>query len=811
MGKRYNPKEFERKWQDKWFTDLFYEAKDLDTAKKKYYLLVEFPYPSADSMHMGHTRNYSMMDAVARLRRMKGYNVIYPIGWDAFGLPTENYAIKVKRPPQEITKENTDIFRKQLKSLGLSFDWSREINTSDPSYYKWTQWIFLKLFEKGLAYKAEKPINWCPKCKVGCANEEVVDGKHERCGAEVEKRNISQWVLKITEYADKLDKDLDLTHYIDSVKSRQKNWIGKKTWYDINYKIDGTEETITVSTTRPDTQFGATFVVLAPEHELVQKILQYIPEEKKSDVEKYIETTKKKSELERMMEEREKSGVFTGLYCINSITNSKLPIYLADFVLTSVGTGMVVGVPAHDRRDYEFATKFNIPVIRVIEGENGDKSKIESIEKVYEGDGVVYDSGFMSGLTTEEAKKKFGEYIEENKIGKVTTRYHLQDWIFSRQHYWGEPIPIIHCPKCGTVAVHEDQLPVELPVVESYEPSDDGSSPLSKMEQWVNTKCPNCGGDAKRETDTMPNWAGSSWYFLRYLDPNNSDSIASKELQRYWMPVDHYEGGAEHVTLHLLYSRFWHKFLYDQGYVTTPEPYDVRTIHGFVLGEGGVKMSKSLGNVITPDSLIEKYGADVVRGYMMFMGPYEGDVEWSTETINGVSRFVSKFYAFLIDKWENAVSEDAIDIQKGITRLTNKVENDILNFKFNTAISALMQFYNKYSEFSFSKDEIIKLVVCIAPIFPHMAEELWNITGHDYSVHMESWPKVDQSLLEDEVIEVPVQVNGKVKGRITIKVSSTEEEIRGILKTDVTFGSYFSRGEIKKFVYITGRIISVVI
>ncbi|MDD4382420.1 MAG: leucine--tRNA ligase [Candidatus Dojkabacteria bacterium] len=811
MGKRYNPKEFEKKWQDRWFSDLFYQAKDFDNTRKKYYLLAEFPYPSGDSMHMGHTRNYSMMDAVARLRRMKGYNVIYPIGWDAFGLPTENYAIKVKRPPQEITKENTDTFRKQLKSLGLSFDWSREINTSDPSYYKWTQWIFLKLFEKGLAYKAEKPINWCPKCKVGCANEEVVDGKHERCGAEVEKRNISQWVLKITEYADKLDKDLDLTHYIDSVKSRQKNWIGKKTWYDIGYKIDGIDETITVATTRPDTQFGSTFVVLAPEHELVQRIMQYIPEERKEDVESYIDITKKKSDLERMMEGREKSGVFTGLYCINSITNSKLPIYLADFVLASVGTGMVVGVPAHDKRDFEFATKFNIPVIRVIEDMNGDRTQVDSVEKVYEEEGKVYDSGFMSGLTTQEARKKFGEYIEKEGIGKVSIRYHLQDWIFSRQHYWGEPIPIIHCPKCGTVPVPEDQLPIELPVVDSYEPSDDGSSPLSKIEQWVNTKCPNCGGDAKRETDTMPNWAGSSWYFLRYLDPNNSDTIASKELQRYWMPVDHYEGGAEHVTLHLLYSRFWHKFLYDEGYVITPEPYDIRTIHGFVLGQGGVKMSKSLGNVITPDKLIEKYGADVVRGYMMFMGPYEGDVEWSTETINGVWRFVSKYYKFLESKWESVVTDSNLDVKKGIARLINKVEKDILNFKFNTAISALMEFYNKYSEAILSKEDIIKLLVCIAPIFPHMAEELWNITGYNYSIHMESWPEIDKALLEDEMVEVPVQINGKVRGRVTIKVDSTEEEVRDIVEKDVTFSSYLSGKEIKKFVYITGRIISVVI
>ena len=608
-------------------------------------------------MHIGHTRNDSMMDSVARLRRMMGYNVMFPIGWDSFGLPTENYAIKVKRPPQEITKENIDTFRRQIKRLGISFDWSREVDTSDPEYYKWTQWIFLKLFEKGLAYKAEKPINWCPKCKTGCANEEVVDGKHERCGTDVERRNISQWVLKITEYAERLDKDLDLTNYVESVKTRQRNWIGRKTWYDIDYKVENTNETVKVSTTRPDTQFGASFVVIAPDHEIVERLLQYIPEDKKSDVERYIADTNRKSDLERITGEREKSGVFTGLYCLNSMTDTKLPIYLADFVLPTVGTGMVVGVPAHDKRDFEFATKFKLPVTRVIEGPDGDRSPIDSLEKVYEGDGVVYDSGFISDLSTAEAMQKVGEYLKENKMGDVVTRFHLQDWIFSRQHYWGEPIPIIHCEKCGMVPVPEEQLPVELPVVDSYEPTDDGKSPLSKIHQWVNVKCPNCGGDAQRETDTMPNWAGSSWYFLRYADPKNSDIFASKKLQEYWMPVDHYEGGPEHVTLHLLYSRFWHKFLFDQNLVTTPEPYDIRTIHGMVLGEGGVKMSKSLGNVISPDSLIDEYGADVTRGYMMFMGPYEGDVEWSTETINGVKRFVSKYYDFLLKIWEGKIDK----------------------------------------------------------------------------------------------------------------------------------------------------------
>lgn len=810
MKSTYNPKDFEKKWQDRWFNNPFYESKDFDN-KQKYYLLLEFPYPSGDSMHMGHTRNNSMMDSVARLRRMMGYNVMFPIGWDSFGLPTENYAIKVKRPPQEITKENIETFRRQIKRLGISFDWSREVDTSDPSYYKWTQWIFLKLFEKGLAYKAEKPINWCPKCKTGCANEEVVDGKHERCGTDVERRNISQWVLKITEYAEQLDKDLDLTHYVESVKSRQRNWIGRKIWYDIDYKVEGINETVKVSTTRPDTQFGASFVVIAPDHKIVERLLAYISEEKKADVQEYIAETNRKSDLERVAGEKEKSGVFTGLYCLNSMTGAKLPIYLADFVLSTVGTGMVVGVPAHDKRDFEFAMKFNLPVTRVIEGPNGDRGVIDSVEKVFEDDGIVYDSGFISGLTTQEAQKNVGEYLKENKIGDVVTRFHLQDWIFSRQHYWGEPIPIIHCEKCGMVPVPEDQLPVKLPVVDSYEPTDDGKSPLSKIHQWVNVKCPNCGGDARRETDTMPNWAGSSWYFLRYTDPKNSDTFASKELQKYWMPVDHYEGGPEHVTLHLLYSRFWHKFLFDQDLVTTPEPYDIRTIHGMVLGEGGVKMSKSLGNVISPDALIDEYGADVTRGYMMFMGPYEGDVEWSTETINGVKRFVSKYYDFLLNAWKNKVEKSEDKESKAVSKLIKRVESNILSFKFNTTISALMEFYNEFSSSKFASEDIERLIITIAPVFPHIAEEVWNITGHSYSVHMQEWPKVDEKILEDEFVDIPVQINGRVRGYISVGVSDSEEDVRNkIIENDV-LKEYIGESNIKKLIYIPKRIVNVVI
>jgi len=567
---KYDPQSFEKKWQDRWFKDLFYEAKDFDE-KPKYYLLAEFPYPSGPGMHIGHTRNYSMMDSVARLRRMKGQNVLYPMGWDAFGLPTENYAIKVKRPPQEITKENIDNFRKQLKSLGLSFDWSREVNTTDPSYYKWTQWIFLKMFERGLAYKKEIPINWCPKCKIGCANEEVVDGKHERCGAEVEKRDISQWMLKITEYADQLIDELDETDYLESIKASQKNWIGRKDWVDINYQVENSDEVITVSTTRPDTQFGASFVVVAPEHEILDRLKEKMSKKNRKKVFEYREKSLKKSDLERIMGGKEKSGVFTGLYCINSITDMRLPIYIADFVLSTVGTGMIVGVPAHDKRDFEFAQLFDLPVKRVILGEDGDFSAIDSLEKVYEGEGTVIDSGFMSNLSTEKARKEFVKYVEKQGLGKKIVRYHLTDWVFSRQRYWGEPVPIVHCEKCGMVAIPEGELPLELPKVDSYEPTDTGESPLATMTDWVNTKCPKCGGPAKRETDTMPQWAGSSWYYLRYCDPHNSDRLGNMEKLKYWMPVDHYEGGQEHITLHLLYSRFWHKVLNDLGFVPVSE------------------------------------------------------------------------------------------------------------------------------------------------------------------------------------------------------------------------------------------------
>lgn len=804
MENRYNPKDIEKKWQDRWFSSDIYQAKDFDS-KEKYYLLAEFPYPSGDSMHMGHARNYTEMDSVARLRRMLGQNVLYPMGWDAFGLPTENYAIKMKRPPQEITKENIAIFTKQLKAMGFSFDWSREVDTTDPAYYKGTQWIFLKMYEKGLAYKAEMPINWCPKCKMGCANEEVIDGKHERCGIEVEKRDINQWVLRITEYADRLTDELDETEYWESVKSRQKHWIGRKTWYDIDYEVEGADITLRVSTTRPDTQFGSTFVVVSPDGDVVKKLLPLVPQEKLADVEKYIEDCFKKTEEERLEGGREKTGVDTGIVCKNSITGNGLPIFLADFVLSTVGTGVVVGVPAHDKRDFEFASKYGLPIIRVIETPDGDRSEIDSVEKVYEDEGIVYNSDFMNGMKSEDARKMMGEYIKEKGIGEVVVRYNLRDWIFSRQHYWGEPIPIIHCEKCGEVPVPEDQLPVELPKVESYEPTDTGESPLASIEEWVNTKCPKCGGDAKRETDTMPNWAGSSWYFLRYLDPHNDKEFADMEKMKYWMPVDHYEGGPEHVTLHLLYSRFWYKVLSDLNLVPGVEPYKKRTIHGIVLGEGGVKMSKSLGNVITPDGLLEDYGADVTRAYLMFMGPYDGDVTWSTETINGVKRFVAKYYEYLLALWER--KDDKLAESKEVARLVEKIHSDILNFKFNTSISALMQFYNSNTDSSFSTSDIEKLILAIAPILPHAAEEIWEKTGHEFSVHTQKWPEIEKSLLEDDIMEIPVQINGKLRGKVEVSADATQEEVEKIVLESNILGEIKS----KKIIYVPKKIISIVI
>jgi leucyl-tRNA synthetase len=621
---------------------------------------------------------------------------------------------------------------------------------------------------------------------------------------------LKQWVLKITEYADRLIDDLDDVEYLDSVKALQKNWIGRKTWYDIDYKIEGTEEVVRVSTTRPDTQFGATFVVVAPEHQILQRLMDDMPEKNRREVSNYIEQARKKTEIERLDETREKTGAFTGLYCINSITNERMPIYAADFVLTTVGTGMVVGVPAHDTRDFEFAQKFNLPVIRVIESKNGDRSEIKTLKDVYEDEGKVYNSGFINDLSTQEAGVQVGEYIEEKGIGEVVTRYHLQDWIFSRQRYWGEPIPIVHCEKCGIVPLPEEELPLELPVVADYEPTDDGRSPLANMKEWVNTKCPKCGGPAERETNTMPNWAGSSWYFLRYCDPYNAKELASKDLTDYWMRVDHYEGGSEHITLHLLYSRFWHKFLYDIGVVSDPEPYQKRTIHGMVLGENGAKMSKSKGNVISPDKLIEEYGADVTRAYLMFMGPYEGNVVWNTRTIQGVDRFVKRWFAFIQEAWKKT-GESEKEVEVAINKLIDRIQNGILDWKFNTAVAAFMEFYNNYNDKTFTKDQIERLITISTPIMPHLAEELWHLTEHEGSVTQNEWPEIKKDMLVEDVIEIPIQINGKVRGRVEIEKDISEKEVKELVLSNEKIKEWLEGKEIRKFIYIDGKIVNIVI
>jgi leucyl-tRNA synthetase len=807
---KYNPNEFEKKWQDQWYNSDIYTAKDLDE-REKYYVLVEFPYPSGSGLHIGHSRNYSMLDSVARLRRMMGYNVLYPMGWDAFGLPAENFAIKNKINPADAVKENSENFKKQIKSLGLSIDWSREINTTDPKFYKWTQWMFLKFLEKGLAEKKEMPINWCPSCKVGCANEEVIDGKHERCGTDVERRMKSQWVIKITEYADRLADDLDDVDYPSSIVASQRSWIGRKEWIDITYPVEGTKEEIIVSTTRPDTNFGATFIVVAPEHPMINRLLDSMPEENRKKVEVYVEEALRKTERERLEGGKEKTGIDTGLVAVNSINDSRMPIYITDFVLMSVGTGAVVGVPGHDKRDFEFAKAMGLPIKRVVKGPKGEMDEITSIEQVQEDEGEMINSEFLDGLHPHEAIPKMMEYLEKNGMGKRTTRYHLRDWIFSRQRYWGEPIPVVHCEKCGTVPLPEDQLPLVLPEVENYEPTDSGESPLAAIEDWVNTTCPNCDGSAKRETDTMPNWAGSSWYYLRYIDPNNDEEFADKKKLEYWMPVDIYDGGSEHVTLHLLYSRFWHKFLFDLGYVPNSEPYNKRRGHGVVLGEDGVRMSKSRGNVINPDDLISKYGADTTRAYLMFMGPYDADNSWNSSAMNGVSRFLRRYFEMLTGNIDKYAKEPTKEVSIAISKLAKRVNEDIIDLKFNTAVAAMMEFINEYEKSSFTKGQLEDLAKIIAPVAPHLAEEVWLMMENEGSIHSQMWPKVDEEAITESSIHLAVQINGKVRGTLEVSIEASEEEVRKMVLSDEKLSEFVEERAIKKLVYVPGRIISVVV
>jgi leucyl-tRNA synthetase len=762
-------------------------------------------------LHVGHVRSYSALDAVSRQKRMEGYNVLYPIGWDAFGLPTENYAIKKGIHPSVITKRNIKIFKRQLKSLGLSFDWSREIDTTDPDYYKWTQWIFLQFFKHGLAYQAEMPINWCPSCKIGLANEEVIDDKCERCGAPTEKRKIKQWLLRITKYADRLLKDLDKVDYLEKIKIQQQNWIGRSEGTVIKFQVSSFkfQEFIEVFTTRVDTIFGVIAMIIAPEHPLAEKLST---QEHQDKVKKYIRMATKKSEMERTEAEKEKTGVFTGSYCINPANGEKVPVWIGDYVIAAYGGGAVMMVPAHDKRDYQFAKKYKLEIKEVVSG--GDISK-----EAFTDYGVLVNSGQFNGLKSEEAIKKITEWLEKKDLGEMTIQYKMRDWIFSRQHYWGEPIPIIHCEKCGTVPVSEKDLPVKLPFVKKYEPTKTGESPLAAITDWVNTRCPKCGGPAKRETDTMPNWAGSSWYFLRYIDPKNKKSFADFKKLQYWTPVDLYNGGMEHTTLHLLYSRFWYKFLYDIKLVPTPEPYASRRSHGIVLAEDGRKMSKSFGNVINPDKIVKQFGADTLRMYEMFMGPFDQMISWNTQGVIGLSRFLNRIWQLKEKAGDNDKisypAEGKILLHKSI----KKISEDLDDMKFNTAVSQLMILVNNLETHEKIPVSVYEMFLkLLAPFAPHLAEELWqNLKAKSYklkavkSIHSENWPKHDPQLIKEEKIELVIQINGKVRDKVLVKREITEKEAKELAVSQEKVKVWLEGKKIIKIIFVPGRLINIVI
>ncbi len=941
--KKYDHKKIERKWQKFWEDNKFYRAED-GSPKEKYYCLIEFPYPSGDGLHVGHVRSYTALDIIARKKRMQGFNVLYPIGWDAFGLPAENYAIKTGKHPTIITKENVKVFTKQIKSLGISFDWSREINTTDSVYYKWTQWIFLQLYKHGLAYKKKMPINWCPSCKIGLANEEVIDGKCERCGAETEKRELEQWMLKITAYADRLIEDLETVEYLEKIKTQQINWIGRSEGAEVDFQVKNFKDNIRVFTTRPDTLFGATFIVLSPEHELVNEITT---KEQEAAVLKYQEEARKKSDLERTELQKEKTGVFTGAYAINPVNKKEIPIWIADYVMMSYGTGAIMAVPAHDERDWAFAKKYKLAItlvlmpfiraqekdlprvdkktvkrnnvivvlkhwaeekyycldwkkfgwtsfvvggvedgedfetaaIREMKEESGyqnirsikrlggqiateffarhkdvnretiiegyyielqdgerilpaeedvqyhdglwvDKDKVNTFinlenhawyfdilmkgEQVYSGDGININSDFLDGLKTADAKKKISAWLEKEGLGKKSTNYHLRDWVFSRQHYWGEPIPMVYCVECGWQPIDEKELPLKLPMVKKYEPTDTGESPLASIEKWVNTICPKCKGRARRETDTMPNWAGSSWYFLRYVDPENNEKLADLEKLKYWTPVDLYNGGMEHTTLHLLYSRFWHKFLYDIAAVPTPEPYQKRVSHGMILASDNQKMSKSRGNVLNPDQIVEEYGADALRLYEMFMGPYDQAVAWDTNGLRGIKKFLDRVWA----------AENRED-DKGVTALLHKtikkVTEDIDKMHFNTAVAAMMILLNKIQEAGCSKQTFEKFLIMLSPFAPHLAEEKWSALGNEAGISLQKWPQFDEALVIDEQIQIPVQINGKVRDKLLVSADIVEEELKKLALASDKVQKHLAERQVKKIIYVTGRLISIVV
>ena len=799
----YNHHTVEKKWQKIWDDEKAFKTEN-DYTKPKFYALVEFPYPSGQGLHVGHPRPYTALDIVARKRRMQGYNVLYPMGWDAFGLPTENYAIKNKIHPKIITKNNVAHFKEQLHSLGYSFDWDREINTTDPGYYKWTQWIFLKLFKAGLAYKKEMPINWCTSCKVGLANEEVVNGVCERCGSPVVRKVKSEWMLKITNYADKLIEGLKDVDYIERVKTSQINWIGRSEGAEVDFAIAGKEDKLRVYTTRPDTLFGATYMVVSPEHPLIDKYKDEITNW--DEIMTYREMAAKKSDFERTELAKDKTGVVLGgLTAINPINNTEIPIWISDYVLMTYGTGAIMAVPAHDDRDWEFAKKFNLPMIQVVEGKDGPVD-INEAAFTDVATGKMINSGFLTGLSVEEAKEKVKDFLTENKIGNRKVNYKLRDWVFSRQRYWGEPIPIVHCDKCGYVPLDESELPLLLPEVESYMPTDNGESPLAAMTDWVNTTCPCCGGPAKRETDTMPQWAGSSWYFLRYTDPKNTEALASKEALEYWLPVDWYNGGMEHTTLHLLYSRFWHKFLYDQKIVPTPEPYQKRTSHGMILGENGEKMSKSRGNVVNPDDIVNDYGADTLRTYEMFIGAFDLSASWSEDGVKGCRRFLERVW-----KLQSMMTEDegySKDLETKMHQTIKKVSNDFENLKFNTAIAAMMSLINEfYKKNSVTKGEYKTLITLLNPVAPHMTEELWSILGGEGRLYQTAWPEYEEAKTVESTVEIAVQINGKTKATISIGKYDPKADV--LAKAKEALGDKLS-GNIIKEIYVPGRIVNIV-
>ena len=798
----YKFTDIEKKWQDIWEKEQAFKATN-DFTKPKFYGLIEFPYPSGNGLHVGHPKSNTAIDIISRKRRMEGYNVLYPMGWDAFGLPTENFAIKNKIHPAIVTKQNVDRFREQLKKIGFSFDWDREVDTTDPKYYRWTQWIFLQLYKKGLAYKAEIPINFCTSCKVGLANEEVVNGACERCGGEVVQKVKSQWMLKITEYAERLYDDLDDTDFIEKVKVQQRNWIGKSKGAEVKFKITGTDEELVVFTTRADTLFGATYMVLSPEH----KVLETLNIENRDEVKAYQIEAAKKSEFERTEMNKDKTGVMLkGVTATNPVNSKEIPIWISDYVLASYGTGAIMAVPAHDDRDWAFAKKFGMPIIQVITGE-GDVNEKANVDVET---GTMMNSGFLDGLEVKDAIEKMIAYLEENNLGKAKTNFKLRDWVFSRQRYWGEPIPMVHCEKCGWVPLPEESLPLELPYAESYEPTDNGESPLANLTDWVNTTCPHCGAPAKRETDTMPNWAGSSWYFIRYIDPHNDKEIADKELLKYWMPIDWYNGGMEHTTLHLLYSRFWHKFLYDIGVVPTKEPYQKRTSHGMILGSNGEKMSKSRGNVINPDDMIDRYGADTLRMYEMFMGAFDQAAPWSEQSVKGCFRFLEKVYNLM----DILVDGDtySVDLETSFHKTIKKVSNDYEKMKFNTAIAALMELINEINKKGqINKAELKTFITLLNPVAPHITEEMWEQAGFEGRLYQTTWPVFDEAKTVDSTLEIPVQINGKVRAVISVAKGASAEEVEKVAFENEEIIKFTEGKEVVKKIYVPERIYTIVI